>query len=194
MPPAGRADADEGGCGRPRCPSSGRSRTRRAATRGRGRGETCTTADRPGDGCRPAEGGRRCPCSGSGRSSGQASPALGATGLDHGAATARAHAGAKAVLAGSAPVVGLICTLHGGLRAVVDTTNTSPGKLEARPGTNRQGSRGHGLTGKGYVTRAPTPNHPSKPQRCKLPTGDAAVSNPSVRGVFGQVFERVRTC
>jgi hypothetical protein len=49
---------------------------------------------------------------GSGRSSGEASPALGATALEHGATGAGRHAGAKAVVLGSPVIVGLKCALH----------------------------------------------------------------------------------
>ena len=46
------------------------------------------------------------------RSGGEASPALVAAGLEDGAAGTRAHAGAEAVLAVPASVVGLECALH----------------------------------------------------------------------------------
>ena len=79
------------------------------------RGERCTTVLRPVHvGLRRQGAGRRS-ARGYARSSREAMAALGAAGLQHGAAGPGAHAGAKAVLLGTATVVGLVGALHAAL-------------------------------------------------------------------------------
>ena len=108
---------DEHGC--VRRPVRGRARARTphvaASWNPEDRGERCTTVLRPERAGRRRRGaGRRC-ARGYARSSREAMAALGAAGLQHGAAGPGAHAGAKAVLLGTAAVVGLVGALHAAL-------------------------------------------------------------------------------
>ena len=100
------------GCASPQNPRRGRLRRPPWVDLRWGRGQTSTRADRSAHGHPGAVGARMSRVRESGRSSGESSPALGATGLKHGATSASAHPSAKAVLACSAAVVGLVCTLH----------------------------------------------------------------------------------
>ncbi len=76
------------------------------------RTSSCTTTMCCGSACRHDEGVRTRRARGSGSSSREASAALGAPVLEHGAPCASAHPGAKAVLAGTTAVVGLERTLQ----------------------------------------------------------------------------------
>ena len=88
-------------------------RERRAATASSAdRTRSCTTTTCCGSAYRHDGGVRTRRARGSGSSSRQASAALGAPVLEHGAPGAGAHPGAKAVLAGTTAVVGLERTLQ----------------------------------------------------------------------------------
>ncbi len=76
------------------------------------RDTTCTTELSDGSARRHVSDAGRRHDRGSGRSSREAGPALGAAALQHGAAGAGRHAGAETVALGSSMGVGLKCALH----------------------------------------------------------------------------------
>jgi len=84
---------------------------------------------------------------GSGRSSRQTGSALGATGLQHGAARAGAHTRTEPVFAGSAAVVGLIGTLHDALRTLLDAESRTVRGTNDAVQLHRLTCQGYGHTG-----------------------------------------------
>ena len=106
------AAGGEVGCGRRRNRRRVRSRTPCSTAPSVDRKGSCTTTTCCGSAYRHDGGVRTRRARGSGSSSRQASAALGAPVLEHGAPGAGAHSGAKAVLAGTTAVVGLERTLQ----------------------------------------------------------------------------------
>ncbi len=100
------------GCAPRRNRRRGRSRTPCSTASSADRTRSCTTTTCCGSAYRHDGGVRTRRARGSGSSSRQASAALGAPVLEHGAPGAGAHSGAKAVLAGTTAVVGLERTLQ----------------------------------------------------------------------------------
>ena len=110
--PASPAAAGAAGCAPPPNRRRVRSRTPCSTASSADRTRSCTTTTCCGSAYRHDGGVRTRRARGSGSSSRQASAALGAPVLEHGAPGAGAHPGAKAVLAGTTAVVGLECTLQ----------------------------------------------------------------------------------
>ena len=114
------------GSGPPRRRPAVRSRTPHGRRpRPQGRRGRYTTGAPGGTAHHHDRGGRRRHDLESNRSSRQAGATLGAASLEHGTATARAHAGAEAVRLGTTAGIWLKGTLHGDLRLLGDTRRTT---------------------------------------------------------------------